>query len=117
MDWRLWSWSPHVYKYNGRKCLQQAMNEVFVSAGESPVDPVKGVPIRDFVFLLASATVGHLHFLFSKEGMLELSRSIMFDNLWIYIVAISAPSIKKIINQTQQYERKPIFRSSSYRIV
>jgi hypothetical protein len=62
------------------------MNEVFVSsAGESPVDPVKGVPIRDFVFLLTSATFGHLHFLFSREGMLDLSRSIMFDNLWIYI--------------------------------
>jgi hypothetical protein len=73
------------------------MNEVFVSAGESPIDPVKGVPIRDFVVLLASAMVGHLHFLFSKEGMLELSRSIMFDNLWIYIVAISAPSINQII--------------------
>jgi hypothetical protein len=28
------------------------MNKVFVSAGESPVDLVKGVPIRDFVFVL-----------------------------------------------------------------
>jgi hypothetical protein len=26
----------------------------FVSVGESPTDPVKGVPIRDFVFLLCS---------------------------------------------------------------
>jgi len=70
------------------------MNEVSVSAGESPVDPVKGAPIRGFVFLLALATVAHLHFLFSKEGMLELSRSIMFDNLRIYIVAISRPNNK-----------------------
>jgi hypothetical protein len=43
----------------------------FVSAGESPADPVKGVPIRDFVFcpliICNSSTSSFL--LFSKGGM------------------------------------------------
>jgi hypothetical protein len=39
------------------------MNEVF----QRPVDPVKGVPIRDFLSS-SSATVRYLHFLFFKGG-------------------------------------------------